>query len=448
MDSLITKKTRKIKKIKRKIKKTRKYDTKKFKKAYLSNPICQFRPLFNINYSKKQNIVSSSFFKMDTGGYKSFTIYTDGLLNLSKLVRLLLPSFRIRLFIDNSIYLDKNLMKMINKIDNIDCVLYKCPNFIDIKDNNEYHLGPFGTFMRYMPMFDFQNNDAGDVIIYDIDIPDISSDSPDYLRLNYYNTLKNIYPNLKDTYLAIWGRLFHNNIKNKFIHNGKYIVPYVIASKIINFKKIPNKIFVDFLTELYTTNVKYINYKISKKEEHTKCSKNICFGVDEYFINNVVIYYLINNKMSILITYSYSIFQPFYFATENIKNKSKYNQYINFLLKGVNYSGNGFKFIDNLFYEGKVFPSNKLNSDMIQIGHNFYKLMVMLFKKEEYSIISKDFILLSLSKNLYGSIYVNRYIHYFNKKSYNFDNYKNLIPNIKTLNPRIKQNKLIKQILS
>ena len=48
-------------------------------KKYLKNPLCEFTPLFKIDYNKKKNIISASFFKMSEGAYKNFSKYTDGL---------------------------------------------------------------------------------------------------------------------------------------------------------------------------------------------------------------------------------------------------------------------------------------------------------------------------------------------------------------------------------
>ena len=52
---------------------------------YLENNICKFEELKPINYNIKKNIISASLFKMNTGGYKNFNKYLDGIIKLSEI---------------------------------------------------------------------------------------------------------------------------------------------------------------------------------------------------------------------------------------------------------------------------------------------------------------------------------------------------------------------------
>ena len=56
-------------------------------KVYLKNSICNFTPLFDIDYTKKKNIISASFFKLKKGSYKDFSKYVDGLYNLYNFIK-------------------------------------------------------------------------------------------------------------------------------------------------------------------------------------------------------------------------------------------------------------------------------------------------------------------------------------------------------------------------
>ncbi len=134
---------------------------------YLINDICKFTPLFNINKNKKQDIFSASFFKINSGSYKNFNIYVQGMKDLSKYVNKYDPTYKIRLFIDYSIFNDTKIMNMLKKLNNVQLVLYHCENFVRDKI---YHRGIFGTIVRYFPIFNFPKNDAGIVRIIDIDL--------------------------------------------------------------------------------------------------------------------------------------------------------------------------------------------------------------------------------------------------------------------------------------
>ena len=74
---------------------------------YLENSICTFKPLFDIDYTKKKNIISTVFFRLEGGEYKSLDKYLNGIKELHKFYKNNLPNFHIRMFIDNSIYSDK-----------------------------------------------------------------------------------------------------------------------------------------------------------------------------------------------------------------------------------------------------------------------------------------------------------------------------------------------------
>ena len=65
---------------------------------YLENEICKFTPLFEIDYSKKINIISTVLFKMKNSGYKPFLKYVNGVQHLSNFMHKKLPGFHLRLF--------------------------------------------------------------------------------------------------------------------------------------------------------------------------------------------------------------------------------------------------------------------------------------------------------------------------------------------------------------
>ena len=104
---------------------------------------------------------------MATTGYKDFSSYIDGIKILYN-YRIKDTDFHLRIFIDETIYLDNTIMNELKQLTNIELVLYSCPNFL-IKDKKN-HEGLFGTMVRFFPMFDFPNNDAKTVIISDVDI--------------------------------------------------------------------------------------------------------------------------------------------------------------------------------------------------------------------------------------------------------------------------------------
>ena len=106
-------------------------------KKYLENNICEFNPLFEIDYTQKKNIISASLFKMSNGGYKDFNKYLDGIKDMSKTAREL--NMEIRMFIDFTILNDKKIMTFLKQFDNVKLIFFKC-NFFLIKN---HHIGLF-----------------------------------------------------------------------------------------------------------------------------------------------------------------------------------------------------------------------------------------------------------------------------------------------------------------
>ena len=131
---------------------------------YLNNDICELTPLTEINYNIKKNIISTSLFKLHGGGYKDFSNYITGIKLLNDVAKK--NGMEVRLFIDNSIYEDDEMMKKLKLMKRVSIILYKCNNFI----TDGHHVGLFGTFVRFFPLFDFPNNDAEFTIIMDADV--------------------------------------------------------------------------------------------------------------------------------------------------------------------------------------------------------------------------------------------------------------------------------------
>ena len=127
----------------------------------------------------------------------------------------MLPDFFLRLFIDDTIYTDSNIMDYLNKIKGIQLVHYSCQNFIA----NGFHRGTFGTLVRFFPMFDFKNNDAEHVIITDIDWHNDTNVENRMRIIRTYNNLNKIIEAINNNNNIISNQKMldiKNNLKIKF----------------------------------------------------------------------------------------------------------------------------------------------------------------------------------------------------------------------------------------
>jgi len=360
---------------------------------YLENNICVFKPLFNIDYSKKKNIVSSAFFKLHGNSYKNFNLYIDGLEKLYNNIINDNNNFTLRIFIDNSIYNDKILFTRIEKLKKIEIVVYNCPNYI-IKDNNDYHIGLFGTLVRFFPMFDFPNNDANIVIISDID---------DY---EYFNkSIKNmslLNENINDIFFLKTGNLSKNTI---YFNDSLYkdiVNPYTIASNFISFKRINNKLIELFLNQMSSSDEIFSQYKDKLKSNSNLLTGNkFIYGFDEYFLNLNLTSYLVDNKIPYAVKFNWEINGSLYWYLSKKNINKQEEELINLLLtkilKKINYNKvnnlnikQKYKILDKLIYKNDS-VSYKINLELYEFfiesknntKYNF------LFQNDIYKIINK-----------------------------------------------------------
>jgi hypothetical protein len=341
------------------------------------------------------------------------------------------------MFIDLSIYNDTNLMTTLKKLENLELVLYCCESFVR---DEIHHLGVFGTIIRAFPMFDFPNNDTNRVIVSDIDFNDKNIES-----INGYKYFQSLYTKEEfDSFYLMTSRrnrIFKVFNYSEIIVNNKYIKPYVLFDAIIGIQKIPNKIIVNFINNQEKYKKTYLTYFVTDEEKEKKCDEYLCFGIDEYFLNSILIPFIITEKLPILLDVKFNlvyiittfidIYLNLTYHHQKKKQLPQYNEikytiskYVQFLTKGLCKSKEMYKcyqFILNLFTnkEGRDKLPSELNSEEHKIIiKRFMELVYMIAKNKDYSIIPKDFIDICLSKPFVGYFSRRMVIHY----NSNFEN--------------------------
>ena len=370
---------------------------------YLNNNICKFTPLFNKkNWNKniqiKKNIVSCAFFKLSSSPYKNFNLYIDGLEKLYSKVytEYRNEKFTIRLFIDNSIYLDKELFARLEKMDKLEMVLYNCINY-QIGTDSNYHIGLFGTLVRFFPMFDFDNNDADIIIISDIDDYDyfeksiqniklIKSNIKPHTQLSFFKA-GNISKNVLYTISSVY-----KNIPN----------PYAVASNFISFSKCDSQVLYDFLVEIGESNELLTKYQHKFETNSNLMTGNkFIYGFDEYFLNINYTNYLIDTFKTACIKFKWSVYGSLFWYLSK-KNIPQYQiNLINDMYKYI-YDSIGFNFVadDNLIgkfkaLEKQIYKNNSFSQKILYYFYYFFLSVKnddryeFLFPADIYSLISK-----------------------------------------------------------
>jgi hypothetical protein len=400
------------------------------KKIYLKNDICEFEPLKAIDYNTKKDIIVTSLFKMKSGGYKNFNKYLNGIKILSDIARQ--NNIEVRIFIDSTIKNDKQTFDFLNNFDNVTLILFKCSDFL----KDEHHIGLFGTMVRFFPLFDFPNNDANIVFLADSDTKD------EYIGklIELYNVLKENNA-LSDNYLAYNGRYFHVNISSNKIRNmgtkkKKLYLPYCIAQKFFGIKRLPIMPFIKYFHKLLlymndvTRPTKILSdYHIEPDKYKIKCENNICFGVDEYFINNILFKYMVKKNIQFCYSNNYNLAQFYFFKHPENANWDLIDipkeEYINIFNEYIEKSGlNQYSYdeIDKqIFIDEKNSETSQASEFMSMFAKKFIPVLEEIKKKKDYRIYARSQIF-SMTSIDYKKYFRIRYIKFINSNKKNLIN--------------------------
>lgn len=211
---------------------------------------------------KTDVMFSASLFKMKDA-YRSFSKYINYTLSLIEQLERIYPSASLRL------YVDKNLTELERKQffkDSVEVVEYYSEDFW--QENS--HEGVFGTFIRFIPMFDAKQK--GTVIVCDVDIPDS--------QIHFLKELATHSP--ADTDLA----LVNATHKNPWMPTDNKFT--IIAYGIVQFYRFPKRLLTQFLKGILSGKYR-MNWEGRK---NTGDNGRLPYGSDEWFMNNIVYTYL------------------------------------------------------------------------------------------------------------------------------------------------------------
>lgn len=209
--------------------------------------------------------------------------YYDGLEELIKVTKKTFPDFKFRIYCD---YSSIHLVEKFLDNDHVELVYYLFPQFFDAK--KMCHHDFFGSLIRYLPLFDFEEQKADLTCILDVDI-------------KFYGLIKMIQYFAKNPKMKILFRYRACNKTLKRVLEQKLKIPAnIISSFLIQRDNLPQKIFTDYFNDcLLEKCADYQEYLQQRYE--TKNFKKYMFeyGVDEYFLNGRYMDYYYNNRIPI-----------------------------------------------------------------------------------------------------------------------------------------------------
>ena len=276
--------------------------------------------------------------------YKNFNIYIYGLKKWIKFLNSFDHDYILRLFIDNNVYNDKEIMKLIRSTNKIQPVLFSCKNY----KKEDYHIDLFGTLVRFFPFFNFNNNDSDNVIVVDIDLHE-----EDKIRCKFF--MKNKLNNF--TGMAAITPFLYNNDKI-----------YMFAGLMSNSKKFDKNIIIDFIKNAHN---------IKDKGFYNKRDTTFGFGIDKIFINKYLLSTI--DKYATIIEYSISYFM--YQYKKRIM-KSKNSKIILKYILGKYYKKGMSVYDMYKFIDKETYQITKWNESSDYLSKRFYKIISYLHKKK------------------------------------------------------------------
>jgi hypothetical protein len=249
-----------------------------------------------INDTMQYKIVSVSYFLLSTNEpITSDNKYLKGVKNIIKSVCKLLPDYKVRIYCDEHAF---QLLENDYSNPKVEFFIYKIPQLLEKGkyDNKQYHKGYMGTFMRFLPFFNYKYHNVDIVINVDID-----------------NNINNAYLSIIKNEVPRHG--FYYKYRACYSANPRMIklgyVKYPIIASFISMNKsmltLPNTILNNFFnTHILKDDARYMTYLMTlsipelfkkgyHKEHNTELNKYM-YGVDEYMLNyNLFNWFKANN---------------------------------------------------------------------------------------------------------------------------------------------------------
>jgi len=230
---------------------------------------------------KSDKIFSVVFFIIKDSN--KLEIYKKGLIDLIYNVTEKLPEYNIRIYYDVT---SANFVKQFLNKFNVELYMYHFPQFFD-KENMK-HFSHFGTLIRYLPLFNFDEHKVKRTIIFDID---------NNLSGNPLKLIK--YFNKSDKKLIYRSRFCY--LEDRIIKiNMKKLYP-IISSLVCQYDVLPKEIFINFINKCLLNECD--RYSKFIMDVHQNKNKKYTYGIDEYFMNYDYLNYYIDNNIPFTASY-------------------------------------------------------------------------------------------------------------------------------------------------
>jgi hypothetical protein len=309
----------------------------------MENPICDMQTLYSPN-RRYANTVNLVFFRA-VPLTKNFQKYVDGLKSWKILMKKYYPESQLQVFVDKSIATDPEINKILFDLD-ARIFLFECPDYLR---DDAFHIGLFGTMIRFYPFFDVNNHPMKIAHIQEVEPLPESWNLITEMRTASLKKFKYEMGLIYDS---------HNvfevppNYKNQSTFDDGVLYPWILAGRFIAMTKIPFELWKTYIQDIKNGKKFYNKYVHTQTKTATiKEHGNFSFGVDESFLNDVYLKWLIDNGYGVGFILRYKISYPVYYLREKVKKDPRSIKIFNYILQKDHTSiHNALEEFDKLFY--------------------------------------------------------------------------------------------------
>lgn len=309
----------------------------------MDNDVCEFKVLETPN-RKYANTVNIVFFRA-IPLTKNFQKYVNGLKTWKFLMKKYFPESQLQIFVDESIATDPEIQKILFNLD-ARVYLFECPDYLR---DDKFHIGLFGTMIRFYPFFDVNKRPMKIAHVQEVE------PTPDSWELSIEGN-KAALKKFKYKMGVIYDS--HNvfevppNYKDQSTFENGILYPWILAGRFTAMTKIPFSIWKDYVEDIKKGKKFYNKYLATQETISTiKEHGDFSFGVDESFLNDVYLKWLIKNGYGIGFILRYKISYPIFYLKGKLKKDSRSLKIFNYILQKNHTSlEKAFNDFDDLFY--------------------------------------------------------------------------------------------------
>lgn len=311
----------------------------------MDNDICSFKVIETPN-RRYANTVNLVFFRA-IPLTKNFKKYVDGLKNWKILMKKYYPESQLQIFIDESIASDPQIQDVLVNMD-ARIYLFECPEYL--RDDG-FHIGLFATMVRFYPFFDVNTHPMKIAHIQELEPNEDTYhtfESTNKATLMKYQHRPSLIYYSNDIYEMI------KEFKDQPTFENGVRFPWILAGRFTAMEKIPFKLWKDYLKDIESGKKMFNKYLYIKGQEGNTSIKehgNFSFGVDETFLNEVFLRWLIKHHHAVGFIVNYKPSYPLFYLRKKLLSDKRTKEIIEYILqKKQKSSQEALTYTDNLFY--------------------------------------------------------------------------------------------------